>query len=110
MSRWGLTYKGLEIVTPEDWNAIVDALNDLDERVKGGKVELTGDGTTTTFQFTHGLGTTPTTTIVGKASPNLPDIDYWTADETHITVTFKTPPPATTFQLWWIALKPPTAP
>jgi len=51
------------------------------------------------------LTTTPTIALIGKASANLPDIDYWTADETHINVTFKTPPPAGDFHLWWLALK-----
>jgi hypothetical protein len=55
------------------------------------------------------LGATPTSVAVNKASPNLPDIDYITADEANITVVFKTPPAAnTTIKLYWIALKPPT--
>jgi hypothetical protein len=44
-------------------------------------------------------------TLVAKASPNLPDIDYHTADETNITVTFKSAPPSGNFYLWWLALK-----
>jgi parallel beta-helix repeat protein len=32
MSHWGLTYKGVEIVTPEEWNKLIDALDELYER------------------------------------------------------------------------------
>jgi len=111
MSWLGLTYKGVEIVTPEEWNLIIDALNDLHNRVKGGLASFTGDGTTKTFQITHEVGTTPVSVIVGKGASGLPDIDYWTADETHITVEFKNPPAdGADIKLWWIALKPPATP
>jgi len=62
MSRWNLVYKGVEILTPEEWNRVVDALEELDKRspleFKGGLATFTGDGTTTTFTITHGLETT----------------------------------------------------
>jgi hypothetical protein len=48
--------------------------------------------------------------MVGKGSPGLPDIDHFTADATSITVVFKSPPPATSFYVWWIAVKTPSAP
>ena len=90
---------------------MVDALNDLDTRVKGGLESFTGDGATKTFQIAHGLATTPVTVIVGKGASGLPDIDYWTADETHITVEFKEPPSSgSNILIWWIALKPPASP
>ena len=105
MSRWGLTYKGVEVLTPEEWNLVIDALNDLDKRVLGGLASFTGDGSTKTFQITHGVGATPTSVMVGKGAADLPDLDYWEADETHITVTFKTPPAdGATIKLWWLAL------
>jgi len=106
MSRWGLGYKAKEILTPEEWNRAVDALQDLDERIASGKAEFTGDGTTTSFKITHELEATPVFVTVGKETPNIPDIDYYTADDVYITVYFKSPPPAnTTFRLWWMALK-----
>jgi hypothetical protein len=33
MSRWGLRYKGVEFLSPDEWNAVVDALNDLSDAV-----------------------------------------------------------------------------
>jgi hypothetical protein len=54
---------------------------------------------------------TPISVIVGKGAANLPDIDYWTVDETYITVTFKTAPSSgADVKIWWIALKPPATP
>jgi len=29
MSKWGLKHKGVEILTPEEWNTVVDALDEL---------------------------------------------------------------------------------
>jgi hypothetical protein len=48
--------------------------------------------------------------MVGKGSPDLPDIDYFTADAVSITVVFKSPPPETTFSIWWIAIRTPSTP
>jgi len=109
MSRWGVYYKGAEILTPEEWNRMVDALNELDQRVAGGQAIFTGDGSTTTFEIPHGLGETPMTIMVAKGSPGLPDIDYCTANEVNIYVTFKTPPPSgIDVRIWWIAVKTPS--
>lgn len=110
MAWFPLHYKGLEILTPEEWNTVIDALLDLHVRVQGGLVTLTGDGQKTTFTFAHNIGKTPVSVIVGKASANLPDIDYWTADSTNITVVFKSAPPSGQFSLWWIALNQPATP
>lgn len=106
MSKWGLTYKGTEILTPEEWNKVVDALEYLDTRIKGGTAEFTGDGTTTSFNITHGFAETPTIALVGKAVENLPAIDHWTADETYITVTFESAPASgVSIKIWWLAIK-----
>jgi len=32
LSRWELAYKGVETLTPEEWNRVVDALDELDKR------------------------------------------------------------------------------
>jgi len=110
MSRWGMTYKGVEILTPADWNAIVDALNELDKRVTGGMATFTGDGTTKTFNIPHDLGEAPLVAMAGKATSGLPDIDYWTADTTYISVTFKTAPASgTSVKIWWMAVKTPSS-
>jgi len=110
MSRWGLAYKGAEIVEPAEWNALVDALNELDSRVVGGRAQFTGDGSATSFAIPHGLGEVPMAVMVGKGSPGIPDIDHFTADATNITIIFKSPPPATSFYVWWIAVKTPSTP
>jgi hypothetical protein len=107
MSWRGLRYKGVEFIYPEEWNAIIDALNDLRARVKGGLATFTGDGVTTIFAVTHGLGATPETVSVTKASKNTPDIDYVYADADAIYIVFKTPPASgTTVSVYWLAIKP----
>jgi len=111
MSKWNLLYKGVEILTPEEWNRVVDALEELNGRapagISGGKAAFDGDGVSTEFKITHGLGATPTAVMVGKAGSDLPDIDYWDADSTYITVVFKSPPPSGigNVVLWWVAIR-----
>jgi hypothetical protein len=106
MSWRGLRYKGRERLTSAEWNAVVDSLNDLATMVRGGLASFTGDGTTTTFGIPHGLGTTPTSVVVVKGVPNIPDIDYVYADSTTINVVFKSPPPSgSEVKVWWLAFK-----
>lgn len=110
MSKWGLTYKGTEILTPEEWNRVVDALEELDgrspARVRAGVATFSGDGATTAFSIAHGLGAAPTAALVGKAASGLPDIDYWEADATYIVVHFKSAPPAgAEVRIWWLAVR-----
>lgn len=94
----------MEILTPEEWNRVVDALEELDRRASGGVAEIAGDGTTKTFSIPHGRGEAPTVVMVGKAAPGLPDIDYWTADDVNIYVTFVSPPAqGAAVRLWWMA-------
>jgi hypothetical protein len=109
MTWYPLRYKGVEILQPEEWNTVIDALFDLHTRVQGGLITLTADGIRDTFKFTHNIGESPVSVIVCKASPNLPDIDYCIADEVYITIKFKTTPTEGTFKLYWIALKPPAS-
>ena len=111
MSKWGLTYKGTEILTPEEWNKVVDALEELDTRTlaerNGGTYTFSGDGVTTSFQIPHGLSQAPTVALVGKAIADLPDIDYWEVDDTYITVHFKSAPASGSdnVKLWWLAIR-----
>jgi len=98
------------ILTPEEWNRVVDALSELDGRtpaeLKCGLITFTGDGTTTSFKIPHGLTETPTVAFVGKASSGLPDVDYWTVDSSYITVVFKTAPSSgSSVSLWWMAIR-----
>ncbi|RLI87292.1 MAG: hypothetical protein DRP01_02235 [Archaeoglobales archaeon] len=111
MSKWNLAYKGTEILTPEEWNHVVDALEELDGRApverNGGLAVFDGDGVTTMFTITHGLSTTPTVALVGKAISGLPDIDYWEADTTSIKVYFKSAPSSGSenVKLWWYVVR-----
>jgi hypothetical protein len=107
MSKWGLTYKAVEPVFPEEWNTIIDALDDLDKKVVGGLATFVGDGATKTFSIGHGIGAKPVTAMVVKGASGLPDIDYITVDESSINVTFKTPPAdGANVAIWWLAVKP----
>ena len=98
------------ILTPEEWNSVVDALDELNARapleIKGGLASFTGDGSTITFKISHGLSGAPSVALVGKASSGLPDIDHYTADTKYINVTFKSPPSSgVEVKLWWLALR-----
>jgi hypothetical protein len=111
VSRWGLYYKAAELVEPEEWNRIIDALNELDLRcpveIKGGLATFSGDGATTVFSIPHGLSTTPTVAFAQKAVAGLPDIDYVEVDPTYIKVHFKSPPPSGTdnVKLFYLAAR-----
>jgi hypothetical protein len=110
MASWGLGYKGTEVLTPEEWNLVVDALNELDGRVKkvrGGIATFSGDGTATDFEFTHDLGEVPTVVMIGEASNDAMGDKWWEADETKVTIHFSSPPPAGTdnVKLWYLLLK-----
>jgi hypothetical protein len=101
-----LKYKGVEIVSPAEWNTVVDALDDLYDRIQGGLASFTGDGSTTEFKIAHGLGVKPTVALAGKGAANLPDIDFWDADETYVRVVFKSAPEAgSSVFIWWLAVK-----
>jgi hypothetical protein len=109
MSRWGLKHKGVEVVMPSEWNSVVDALQELDGRapseINGGIASFTGDGENITFDIAHGLSETPDVVLVGKGAGLLPDIEYWTADDVHIHVTFKVAPASgASVKIWWLAL------
>ncbi|MEM4500559.1 MAG: hypothetical protein QW512_00315 [Thermofilaceae archaeon] len=110
MSHWGLRYKGTEPLTPTDWNTVVDALDELNRRspdkIACGIAAFSGDGTATEFKVEHGLEDVPTCVICGKGASGLPDIDYWTADGTYITVVFKAAPPSGTnnVKIWYLAI------
>jgi len=111
LATWNLTYKGVEILHPEDWNKVVDALNDLDKRspleLKGGLGVWSGDGATTTFKITHGMTATPTTVLVTPASLDARRPYYAEADGTEITIEFETAPPSGTdnVKLYWLAVR-----
>jgi len=86
---------------------VIDALDELDTRIKAGKAVFSGDGTTITFPITHGFDVEPTVVLIGEASADAMGHKYWTVDAKEITVIFETPPPEGTenVQLWWLAIK-----
>jgi len=57
-----------------------------------GTATFSGDRKTKTFTIAHGLATTPRKYFALKAAPNLPVIDYLTADSKNISVNFTTAP------------------
>lgn len=111
MSKWGLTYKGVEVLSPAEWNAVVDALEELDKRTplewNGGLAVFSGDGSTTEFLIGHGLSAKPDVVIVGAGSPDAKDISHWTVDDTYIHVFFSVAPPSgeNNVSIWWLALR-----
>lgn len=65
----------------------------VDNRMKGGEAFFTGDGATTTFFVTHGLGATPSRahlTALNQASLNC----WYTKDATLLGINFATAPGA----------------
>lgn len=110
MSKWGLTYKGTEPLTPEEWNLVVDALNELDSRVKkiiSGLAVWSGDGSTMDFVIEHNLGETPNLVLIGEGSEDAIGNKWWEADETRVTIHFLSPPPSGSdnVKLWYLIAK-----
>jgi hypothetical protein len=111
MSSWNLTHKGTEPVTPEDWNTVVDALDELDGRAPkkrmGALATFSGDGSTTDFVIAHGLGVAPDVALVGEGSADAVGNKWWEVDATNLTIHFLTAPPSGTdnVKLWWLVLK-----
>jgi len=61
-----------------------------------GVATFSGDGTTTSFSWAHGLVSTPTKILVTPKSVDASGNFYVTADATNITITYITAPPAGT--------------
>ena len=40
MSKWGLRHKGVEVLTPSEWNAVVDALDELHGTLTSGQQDI----------------------------------------------------------------------
>jgi len=70
-----------------------------------GLATFSGDGTTKTFSFAHGLSATPSHVDVEAKSLDAAGNKYWDADATNISVSFTTAPPAGTdnIRLSWAA-------
>jgi len=43
LSKWGLRHKGVEVLTPSEWNAVVDALDELYDALTSGQREINVD-------------------------------------------------------------------
>ena len=71
----------------------------------GGTATFNGDGTTTSFNISHGLVSTPSTYVVSPASADAKGEFYVTADSTYITVNYTSAPPSGTdnVKLTWYA-------
>ena len=111
MSTWGLYYKGPEVLTPEEWNKLVDALQDLDGRAplkrNGGLATFSGDGTTKDFGVAHNWGEVPTAVFVTPASPDASGSFWVEVDATNLIVHYNTAPPSGTnnVKFFYILLK-----
>ena len=61
-----------------------------------GSQTFSGDGSTTSFNIPHGLGSTPSAWTVEPTSDDASGYSHSTADATNITVEFDTAPPSGT--------------
>jgi parallel beta-helix repeat protein len=61
-----------------------------------GTATFSGTGAQTTFTIPHGCSSTPTYCEIGAKSTDAKGDKYWSVDQTNITVTFGTAPPAGT--------------
>lgn len=111
MSRWGIAYKGAEVLTPEEWNRVVDALQELDGRaplrIYSNIATFSGDGTTKDFGITHNWGEVPTAVFVTPASPDASGSFWVEVDATNLIVHYNTAPPSGTdnVKFFYILLK-----
>jgi len=101
----------VEVLTPEEWNRVVDGLEELDKRspleYNGGLVSFNGDGVTTQFRIRHGLAAAPTVPFVFPASPDARRLFYLEVTGTEILVNFEAAPPVGTgnVRLFWFAVR-----
>lgn len=99
------------MLTPDEWNRVVDALQELDGRAvleyNGGLASFSGDGATTQFSISHGLSARPTVPFVFPASPDARRPFYLDVTDTAILVNFESPPPTGTdnVKLYWFAVR-----
>jgi len=100
MSRWGLSFKGSEVLFPEDWNRVVEALEELDDRtpirMNAGTGVWSGDGLSNTFIVAHNWGEKPTVAFVQPASLDAVGNFYVELTENELKIIYKTPPPSGT--------------
>jgi hypothetical protein len=100
MSTWGLKYKGVEVLTPEEWNKVVDALNELDTRafkkLQGGIATFSGDGSTRDFNISHNFGEAPDIALVFPASPDAVGSMWGEVATDKFTIHYTSPPPSGT--------------
>jgi WD40 repeat protein len=61
-----------------------------------GQATFSGDGTTEQFTISHSLGTTPNSWMVHPTTDDGSTPSHTTADSSHLTVNFDTPPPSGT--------------
>jgi len=66
---------------------------------KEGSVTLSGDGTSTTIQFEHGMQSTPQTVIVIPNSLDAAGFKHAYADDTYVYIVYDTAPPSGTDNL-----------
>lgn len=62
--------------------------------VNSGTETFSGNGSATQFSFAHGLIGTPSYVEISPKSEDASGDWYWTADNTNITITFKSAPPS----------------
>jgi hypothetical protein len=100
MSWIGLRYKGVEILTPEEWNLVVDALNELNTRafkkLQLGTAVFSGDGETKDFNISHNFGEAPDFAVAFPASPDAVGDMWGEATDTVFTIHYVTAPPSGT--------------
>jgi hypothetical protein len=106
MSRWGLTFKGVEVVSPEEWNLIVTALDELDGRTplekNGGVASIPNGQSTVTIQ--HGLTATPTIILLTGTHSEVSSL--WVTGVTATEFTINTASPVTADRsVYWLAIR-----
>jgi len=106
MSKWGLAYKGTEILTPEEWNAVVDALEELDKRaptaVRGGKATIPSGSTR--VAVTHGVGGEPTAISYIGTHPEVKSVWVENVTTTSFDLVVETAVTADR-DVYWIAIR-----
>lgn len=75
------------------WMASVDEFSDINGE-SGGEESFSGDGSSTTFNIPHGLGSTPSVWNVTPTSSDASGLSYVTADSSNLILNFDSAPPS----------------
>jgi hypothetical protein len=106
LSKWDLGYVGVQAVFPEDWNNMVDALNELDGRApsqRNGGIATIPNGETN-IEIEHGLTATPQIVLLTGTHSEVASPFVTNVTTSHLTINVANLVTADR-QVYWYAIR-----